>query len=118
MEQWGNGRAALYYEACVPSDYRRPREGATPREMEKWIRDKYEHKRFLPRDGRVPAEASVVAITAPQQPSEPRRAPRGRTRMRANSFTRKPSRTHAHPTTYKYTRVRAQIEIENVYVHS
>ncbi len=31
----------------MPAGYKRPHEQSTVREMEKWIRDKYEHKRFV-----------------------------------------------------------------------
>ncbi len=31
----------------MPAGYKRPNEQSTVREMEKWIRDKYEHKRFM-----------------------------------------------------------------------
>ncbi len=35
------------YEANVPIGYNRPHEHSSVREMEKWIRDKYERKRFM-----------------------------------------------------------------------
>ncbi len=35
------------YEANVPAGYKRPHEHSSVRETEKWIRDKYEHKRFV-----------------------------------------------------------------------
>mmetsp|Transcript_539 Transcript_539/g.938 ORF Transcript_539/g.938 Transcript_539/m.938 type:complete len:168 (+) Transcript_539:181-684(+) len=50
MERWGNGRARAYFEAEVPSNYPIPGERSTTREVEKWIRDKYEHRRFLARE--------------------------------------------------------------------
>lgn len=43
----GNARAKAHFEADVPSGYPVPREHATVREREKWIRDKYEHRRFV-----------------------------------------------------------------------
>ena len=49
MEEMGNERAKTHFEAEVPSGYPIPREHATVREREKWIRDKYEHKRFVSR---------------------------------------------------------------------
>ena len=55
MEAWGNSRGKAYYEAAVPPDYPKPRDGAGVREIQRWIRDKYEKKLFLPRDGSVPA---------------------------------------------------------------
>jgi len=54
MEKWGNNRAKAYFEAEVPENYSRPKDGASVREVQRWIRDKYEFKRFLPSDGHVP----------------------------------------------------------------
>lgn len=47
MEEMGNARAKEHFEAGVPAGYPVPREHATVREREKWIRDKYEHRRFV-----------------------------------------------------------------------
>ncbi|CAM9912529.1 unnamed protein product, partial [Discosporangium mesarthrocarpum] len=47
MEKMGNARAKAYFEAKVPTGHHIPREHATVREREKWIRDKYEHRRFV-----------------------------------------------------------------------
>lgn len=47
MEEWGNGRANELYEASVPSQVHRPKEGDSVRIVEKFIRDKYEHKRYM-----------------------------------------------------------------------
>jgi len=47
MEEWGNARANAYWEANVPATVRKPKEGDTVRTVEKYIRDKYEHKRFI-----------------------------------------------------------------------
>ena len=46
MEEWGNGRANLYYEANMPSHVSRPQDGDSVRMIEKFIRDKYELKRY------------------------------------------------------------------------
>lgn len=46
MEEWGNGRANQYYEANIPSHVTRPKEGDPVRVVEKFIRDKYEYKRY------------------------------------------------------------------------
>ncbi|CAM9556277.1 unnamed protein product, partial [Hapterophycus canaliculatus] len=50
MEEMGNERAKAHFEANVPASYSVPREHATVRERERWIRDKYEHRRFVARD--------------------------------------------------------------------
>ena len=47
MEEMGNARAKEHFEAEVPAGYPVPREHASVREREKWIRDKYEHRRFV-----------------------------------------------------------------------
>lgn len=54
MASWGNARAKAYFEAAVPSDYPRPTEHSSDMHLEQWIRDKYERKRFVPRDGSKP----------------------------------------------------------------
>lgn len=62
MESWGNGRANAYYEAKMPSGYAKPSENDPVRVVEKFIRDKYEHKKFV---GDSIPEASASGI--PQQ---------------------------------------------------
>lgn len=47
MEEWGNARANAYWEANVPAAVRKPKEGDGVRTVEKYIRDKYEHKRYV-----------------------------------------------------------------------
>ena len=47
MVEWGNERANAYYEAHIPSSVRIPREGDSVRDVEKFIRDKYQYKRFI-----------------------------------------------------------------------
>lgn len=56
MEEWGNKRANLYYEAKMPRDFPKPNEHSTVRVVEKFIREKYEQKKWIadsvpPRDG-------------------------------------------------------------------
>mmetsp|Transcript_3471 Transcript_3471/g.4892 ORF Transcript_3471/g.4892 Transcript_3471/m.4892 type:complete len:532 (+) Transcript_3471:293-1888(+) len=55
MERWGNKKAKAYFEAEVPDQYAIPNERASTRELEKWIRDKYEHRRFV---GQSPSSSS------------------------------------------------------------
>ena len=50
MQKWGNKKAKDYFEANVPKDYRIPTEHSPVRDKEIWIRDKYDRKRFLPRE--------------------------------------------------------------------
>ena len=64
MEAWGNSRGKAYYEAEVPPDYPKPRPGAGVREVQRWIRDKYEKRMFLPRDGSMPPAGGGGAAQA------------------------------------------------------
>lgn len=61
MEEWGNGRANEYFEANVPSHVIRPKEGDPVRVVERFIRDKYEFRKYiaksLPPKHEVQAEA-------------------------------------------------------------
>ena len=50
MEEWGNGRANLYYEANMPSHVSRPQDGDSVRMIEKFIRDKYELKKYTAKE--------------------------------------------------------------------
>jgi hypothetical protein len=50
MEEWGNARANQYYEANIPSHVTKPKDGDPVRVVEKFIRDKYEHKKFIARE--------------------------------------------------------------------
>jgi stromal membrane-associated protein len=47
MEEWGNGRANEYWEANVPPSVIRPKEGDPVRVVERFIRDKYEFKKYM-----------------------------------------------------------------------
>ncbi|CAK4669520.1 unnamed protein product, partial [Aphanomyces euteiches] len=55
MQKWGNAKAKEYFEALVPKDYRIPTEHSPVRDKEIWIRDKYERKRFVAREGEEPS---------------------------------------------------------------
>ena len=46
MVKWGNKRANEYWEAGVPEDFYIPLETDGVNIVERWIRDKYEKKRF------------------------------------------------------------------------
>lgn len=47
MLAYGNGAVNAVYEAAVPADRQRPSPGAPSAELESWIRDKYQHKKFM-----------------------------------------------------------------------
>ena len=63
MEEWGNRRANEYFEANIPDNYPRPKESDTVRVIEKFIREKYEHKKFIAK--------SLPPKNEPQPQSEP-----------------------------------------------
>jgi hypothetical protein len=50
MEEWGNKRANEYWEANVPAGVIRPKEGDPVRVVERYIRDKYEFKRYMAKE--------------------------------------------------------------------
>ena len=62
MEEWGNGRANQYYEANIPSHVTRPKEGDPVRVVEKFIRDKYEYKRYTS-ESMPPKQSSSQSTT-------------------------------------------------------
>ena len=70
MEEWGNKRANEYYEANLPAHVVRPKEGDAVRVVERFIRDKYEHKRYM---GKIPPKNSE-ATAAPVAQELARRA--------------------------------------------
>lgn len=50
MEEWGNARANALYEGNLPPNVKKPREGDSVRVTERFIRDKYEHKKYIARE--------------------------------------------------------------------
>lgn len=60
MEQWGNGRANEYYEKNLPSSVRRPRENDNTKDVEIFIRNKYQHKKYVASSIPLPTRAVVV----------------------------------------------------------
>lgn len=46
FQKLGNAKAAAYFEACLPEGFRRPN-SSDSMSMEKFIRDKYEKKRYI-----------------------------------------------------------------------
>ena len=51
MAAWGNQRANAYWEANMPKN-RKPGRNAGDREMEEFIRDKYERKKWVDKGGK------------------------------------------------------------------
>jgi len=54
METMGNGKAKEIYEAYVPHSYNKGDIMSQSYALEQWIRDKYERKKFMRRDGAEP----------------------------------------------------------------
>ena len=46
FQKLGNAKAAQYFEACLPADFRRPLSGDST-QIERFIREKYEQKRYI-----------------------------------------------------------------------
>ena len=51
MEKWGNKEARQKYEARVPKDVYIPDENDSAQTLEKWIRDKYEARKYVSSSG-------------------------------------------------------------------
>mmetsp|Transcript_2084 Transcript_2084/g.3019 ORF Transcript_2084/g.3019 Transcript_2084/m.3019 type:complete len:350 (+) Transcript_2084:122-1171(+) len=83
MERIGNSKAKDYYLANLPPGTLVPREGSSVREMERWIRDKYEYKKYIakgPPPGNSPKVCGSTTTTKKKKSSsktststEPRR---------------------------------------------
>lgn len=91
MEEWGNKRANEYYEANLPAHVVRPKEGDAVRVVERFIRDKYEHKRYI---GKIPPKHSELS-TEPQQEPVPRKTTTAAVTQRTPTVTQKPSQAPA-----------------------
>ena len=52
MNKWGNKKARSYWEANVPDEVYIPDENDTVQVIERWIRDKYEHKKYVKGSGK------------------------------------------------------------------
>lgn len=67
MIRIGNKRAAAFYEARVPEGYYIPHEQDSVSALERWIRDKYEEQRFVPKDGEWPDVSSDDESDTPKR---------------------------------------------------
>ncbi len=66
MEEWGNKRANEYFEANVPSHVIRPKEGDSVRVVERYIRDKYEFRKYIAKA--LPPKHEVQAVEEEPEP--------------------------------------------------
>lgn len=66
MEEWGNKRANEYFEANVPSRVRRPKEGDNVTVVERYIRDKYEFRKYIAKS--LPPKNVVYAVGEEPEP--------------------------------------------------
>jgi len=64
MEEWGNQRANEYFEGNAPANLIRPKEGDPVRVVEKFIRDKYEHKKYISKTLPPPRVGSQSTATS------------------------------------------------------
>ena len=69
MEQWGNGRANAYWEANLPSHVKKPHPEDNVRVVERYIRDKYEHKKFVAASIPPPNAARAASQAKPEAAS-------------------------------------------------
>ena len=69
MEEWGNGRANAYYEANVPDNVYRPKEGDQVKVVEKYIRDKYEYKKYIAKNLPPKEEETSTYTTTSNTPA-------------------------------------------------
>ena len=54
MEKWGNNRVNAIFEGNLPPNFRRPSESGPISELKRFIRDKYEYRRFKIDESQVP----------------------------------------------------------------
>ncbi|CCI42477.1 unnamed protein product [Albugo candida] len=115
MQKWGNARAKEYYEANVPRDLRPPTEHSNVRDKEMWIRDKYERRRFVAREGdgssREEGHRASKQGKAKQEESagnERRDSNENKTPMTAASRTSSHHRTQQNGEAFKATQPSAQ----------
>lgn len=67
IQQWGNKRAAEFWECYLPSDFRRPQ---TDSAVEAFIRSKYERKKYLKKDGLPPSNVAKNSASKETKPAE------------------------------------------------
>ncbi|XP_068748022.1 stromal membrane-associated protein 1-like [Montipora capricornis] len=88
IQQWGNKRAAEFWECYLPSDFRRPQ---TDSATETFIRNKYERKKYLKKDGLPPTNAAKNS--APKEIKSEK--PKKRKEKRDDDITITPLKTEA-----------------------
>lgn len=67
IQEWGNKRAAEFWECNLPSDFRRPQ---TDSATEHFIRNKYERKKYLKNDGLPPSNPGKNSVPKEVKPAE------------------------------------------------
>ncbi|KAJ7391113.1 Stromal membrane-associated protein 1 [Desmophyllum pertusum] len=67
IQQWGNKRAAEFWECYLQNDFRRPQ---TDSAVEAFIRSKYERKQYLKKDGLPPSRPGTSAATKESKPTD------------------------------------------------
>lgn len=93
MEEWGNKRANEYFEANVPVGVIRPKEGDPVRVVEKFIRDKYEHRRFVAASIPPKSDSVPEAETTSSRNTEASKTTAARTARKTTAPTPAPAPT-------------------------
>ncbi|XP_076319213.1 stromal membrane-associated protein 1-like isoform X2 [Tachypleus tridentatus] len=101
LQEMGNSRARAIYEANLPDNFSRPRSDSL---LETFVRDKYEHKRFIAKEW-VPLAVSKLVVL--QQPiAVPR--PHGTTNINAITHKTTPS---PKPQTQQSSTVESSVDL-------
>ncbi|CAI5475863.1 unnamed protein product [Closterium sp. Yama58-4] len=74
MRAMGNRRAAAIWQGTLPAGVRAPTSASSDAEVERWIRDKYEHRLFH-NPAAAATAAAAAAASATAAPSPPAAAP-------------------------------------------
>jgi len=104
MQQMGNKKANELYEAYIPESYNKGRIREESFALEQWIRDKYERKKFMRRDGAEPVTRKEFKERREIQTREEDREREGNGRVAPRESSRPqirdpPSRSVAAPET-------------------
>ena len=56
MEKWGNNNVNAIFEGNLPNNFRRPSDSGPVSELKRFIRDKYEYRKFKVDESAVPKQ--------------------------------------------------------------
>eukprot|EP00596_Hydrurales_sp_CCMP1899_P006846 CAMPEP_0119039066 /NCGR_PEP_ID=MMETSP1177-20130426/8365_1 /TAXON_ID=2985 /ORGANISM="Ochromonas sp, Strain CCMP1899" /LENGTH=392 /DNA_ID=CAMNT_0007002487 /DNA_START=320 /DNA_END=1498 /DNA_ORIENTATION=+ len=86
MEEWGNGRANQYYESNTPENVYFPKETDSVKIIEKFIRNKYEHKKYIS-NSIPPKKQSLQEVDTDHSKSRKSRTKRTKPKLSKHSDT-------------------------------